>query len=151
MLNLFEHLIFWHWLLFAAVLFIFELVTGSGFLFWTGISATIVGVFLWIFPDVGWAMQLVGFAVLGIISAVLWWLYLKRHPIKTDRPLLNKRSEQYVGRVFTLDAPIVNGLGKIHVDDSMWRVRCQDMPAGTRVRIIGVDGVILIGEKADPS
>jgi membrane protein implicated in regulation of membrane protease activity len=149
MLNLFEHLIFWHWLLLAVLLLIFELVSGSGFLFWIGISAGIVGLFVWLFPDLSWMSQLVGFAVLGIITAIIWWLYLKRHPIATDRPLLNKRSEQYVGRIFTLETPIINGLGKIRVDDSTWRVRCHDLPAGSRIRIIGVDGVILLAKKVE--
>lgn len=147
MLNFLEHLVFWHWLLLAAILLIFELVTGSGFLFWLGISAAIIGVFLWIFPDLTWTTQLLGFALLGLMTAIVWRLYLKRHPIGTDRPLLNKRSEQYIGRIFTLDSPVVNGLGKIRVDDSTWRVRCQDLPSGTRIRITGVDGVILIAEK----
>jgi membrane protein implicated in regulation of membrane protease activity len=146
MLNLFEQLVFWHWLLLAAVLLIVELTTGSGFLFWMGISSAIIGFLVWIFPDISWATQVLGFAVLAILTAVIWWLYLKRHPIKTDKPSLNRRGQQYVGRIFTLDAPVVNGMGSIRVDDSMWRVRCSDLPAGSRIRITGVDGVILIGE-----
>jgi len=149
MLNLFEHLVFWHWLLFAAVLLIFELVTGSGFLFWIGISAAIIGFLVWLFPNMGWISQLLGFAILAMLTAFIWWFYLKRNPIATDRPLLNKRSEQYIGRIFTLETPIINGLGKIRVDDSTWRVRCEDLPAGSRIRIVGVDGVILIAEKVN--
>lgn len=149
MLNLFEHLVFWHWLLLGSVLLILEMITGSGFLFWMGLSAAIIGLLVWLFPDMSWTSQLLGFAVLGVLTAFIWWLYLKRNPLKTDRPLLNKRSEQYVGRIFTLDSPVVNGLGKIRVDDSSWRVRCQDLPSGTRVRITGVDGVILIAERVN--
>lgn len=147
MFNGFDHLLFWHWLLFAAVLLIFELITGSGFLFWIGISAAIMGFLVWLFPDISWITQLLGFAGLGILTAVVWWLFLKRHPSETDRPLLNKRSAQYIGRIFTLDTQVVNGMGKIKVDDSMWRIRCRDLPAGTRVRIVGVDGVILVAEE----
>lgn len=147
MFNWLDHLLFWHWLLFAAVLLIFELVTGSGFLFWIGISAAMVGFLVWLLPDISWIAQFLGFAGLGILTAVIWWFYLRHHPIKTDRPLLNKRSEQYIGRIFTLDMPVVNGMGKIKVDDSTWRIRCRDLPAGTRVRIVGVDGIILIAEE----
>ncbi len=146
MLDWLSHLAFWHWLLLAAVLLIFELVTGSGFLFWIGMSAAIVGFLVWLFPNMGWMAELLGFASLGMVTAFIWWLYLKRHPIATDRPLLNKRSEQYIGRIFTLETPVINGMGNIKVDDSTWRVRCNDLPAGARVRIVGVDGIILIGE-----
>ncbi|MEO8963105.1 MAG: NfeD family protein [Gammaproteobacteria bacterium] len=147
MLNLFEHLVFWHWLLFAAVLLILELITGSGFLFWIGISAAVMGGLLWLFPAIGWTTQLIGFAIMAMLAAVLWRLYLKHNPTRTDKPTLNRRGAQYVGRIFTITTPIVNGIGKVHVDDSTWRVRCKDLPAGSRIRIVGVDGVILIAEE----
>ncbi|MCG8379509.1 MAG: NfeD family protein, partial [Proteobacteria bacterium] len=55
----------------------------------------------------------------------------------------NRRGEQYVGRIFTLEEPIVNGVGKVKVDDSTWKVMGVDMPAGTKVRVLSVDGTIL--------
>ena len=39
-----------------------------------------------------------------------------------DRPFLNRRAEGYVGRIFTLDKPIVDGIGTIRIDDTVWRV-----------------------------
>ncbi len=48
-----------------------------------------------------------------------------------------------------LDHAIVNGVGKVEVDDSTWRVKGPDLPAGTRVRVTGVDGVIFVIERAD--
>ena len=50
------------------------------------------------------------------------------------------RDSQYVGRVFTLEAPVVNGYGKIRVDDSTWKVAVnQDCPAGAKLRIVDAD------------
>lgn len=147
MLDFFQHLVYWHWLLFAVVLLILELLTGSGFLFWMGISALAVSGVLWLVPGLSAIVQLLGFAVLAMLTAFSWWFYLKNNPIKTDRPVLNRRGEQYVGRVFTLDAPIVNGVGVVHVDDSTWRVQCIDLPAGAKIRITGVDGVILLAKE----
>lgn len=48
-----------------------------------------------------------------------------------------------MGRTFTLSEPIINGRGKINVDDSTWRVEGPDLPAGTPVLVIGVDSVTL--------
>jgi hypothetical protein len=48
-----------------------------------------------------------------------------------------------VGRDFTLDTPIVNGQGKIRVDDSTWKIRGKDCGAGSLVTVVGVDGVVL--------
>ena len=51
-----------------------------------------------------------------------------------------------VGREFTLDKPIVNGMGTIHIDDTVWRVNGPDCPAGSRVKIARADGANLLVE-----
>ena len=61
----------------------------------------------------------------------------------SEQPLLNRRAEQYVGRVFTLQEPIVNGRGRLRVDDTVWRVEGEDCPAGTAVEVTGVDATLL--------
>jgi len=80
-----------------------------------------------------------------------WRKYREVHPPVSDQPLLNQRGQQYTGRVFTLDHPIVNGIGKVVVDDSTWRVKGPDLAAGTNVRVVGVDGTIFIVESAESS
>lgn len=65
------------------------------------------------------------------------------NPVESDQPNLNRRGQQYIGRTFTLSEPIVNGLGKITVDDSTWKIHGKDCAEGTRVTVTGVDGVIL--------
>ena len=42
-----------------------------------------------------------------------------------------------------MEGPIVNGRGRIRVDDTYWRAEGQDQPAGARVRVVAVDGVVL--------
>ena len=44
-------------------------------------------------------------------------------------------------------APIVNGVGKLHVDDSQWRISGADVPAGTQVRVVAADGSTLRVER----
>ncbi len=39
--------------------------------------------------------------------------------------------------------PSVNGVGKLRVDDTTWKVAGNDVPAGSRVRVTGVEGTIL--------
>ncbi|MDF1530326.1 MAG: NfeD family protein, partial [Sedimenticola sp.] len=69
--------------------------------------------------------------------------YLVKNPTKSDQPRLNRRGEQYIGRIFTLSEPMVNGQGKIKVDDSIWKISGADCPAGARVKVVDVDGVVL--------
>jgi len=68
---------------------------------------------------------------------------------ESDEPLLNKRAQQYIGRVFTLDEPIVNGVGMVKVDDSSWRITGPDIDAGNKVKVIGEDGMSLKVEKSE--
>jgi membrane protein implicated in regulation of membrane protease activity len=62
--------------------------------------------------------------------------------------MLNRRGEQYVGRLFTLQEAVVNGVGKLQVDDTTWRISGVDLPAGRKVRVAGVDGTTLRVEAA---
>ena len=48
-----------------------------------------------------------------------------------ERPFLNRRTEALVGRVFTLDKPILDGVGSVRIDDTVWRVSGADRPAGS--------------------
>lgn len=134
---------YWHWFIFATLLLILETFVPGGIFLWISISAVITGTLLLAFPWLGWDYQLLLFALFSVASAMLWRLYLRRRPTRTDQPRLNRRSEQYIGRMLTLKEAIVNGRGKVKIDDSTWKVEGEDCPAGTRVRVVGVDGVIL--------
>ncbi len=123
-----------------------EAVVPGFFFLWMGVAALLVGLVLTVLPELAWTYQVLLFALLSVGSIVAWQLRLRRHPTYTEDPLLNRRGHQYVGRVFTLDTPVVNGHGKIRVDDSTWKVLVdQDCPAGARLRIVGVEGVMLKG------
>jgi len=139
-----ENAAYWHWWVLGVILVILEVFSPGVFFLWLGIAAGLVGVVMFAYPALPMAGQLLTFALFSVVSVLLWRAYLKRHPIESDQPLLNRRGEQYVGRIFTLDTPVVNSTGKIRVDDSIWKVQGQDCPAGTRVRVTGVDGVVFI-------
>ncbi len=138
--------IYWNWWLLGVALMAIESIAPGFFFLWMGIAAILVGLVLTIVPSLDWTYQVLLFAVLSVASIIAWQLRLRGNPTPTKDPLLNRRGYQYVGRTFTLEEPVVNGYGKIRVDDSTWKVAMdQDYPAGTRLRIVGVDGVILKG------
>jgi inner membrane protein len=136
-------IVFWHWWVLGIALLIFELLAPGVFFLWVGLSAFVVGAIAALLPVLSWQYQLFMFSVLSVLSVVLWRIYLKKHPIKSDRPLLNRRSAQYIGRVFTLEEPIINRRGKIKVDDSIWKIEGEDCPANTQVKVVSVNGVVL--------
>jgi membrane protein implicated in regulation of membrane protease activity len=141
-------LVFWHWFLLGLVLLIAEvLMSMDYFLIWVAAAALIVGAVTWLLPSLGWELQVVAFGVLTIASFFLWRRFNPGNPA-SDRPSLNRRGHSYVGRAFTLNAPIVNGVGTLHVDDSQWRISGVDTPAGTQVKVVAVDGATLKVERA---
>ena len=139
---------FWHWWILALGLIILETVLPGTFFLWMGISAIVLGLLAWAFPDMSWETQLMLFAILSLVSIVGWRMWQRTHPVESDQPNLNRRGEQYVGRVFTLETPIENGFGKVRVGDTLWRVKGTEAPAGSKVKVTSVDGVVLVVEPA---
>ncbi|MEO5362773.1 MAG: NfeD family protein [Magnetococcus sp. DMHC-8] len=133
----------WHWWILAILLVILEVLSPAFFFLWLGIAAGCVGGLVLLFPDWGWKAQWLWFSGASLVSLGVWHRLLKRHPTVSDRPTLNRRSSQYIGRTFLLTEPIVDGTGRIRVDDSSWKVAGADAPVGARVRVVGVDGTLL--------
>ncbi len=133
---------FWHWWILAVVLIIIEVLAPSFFALWIAIAAFFTGLLLYVIPDLAWEYQVFVFAILSVLSIVAWRLYYVRNPIATDEPLLNRRGEQYIGRIITLKEPIEDGQGKVRIDDSTWKIEGPDCAVGTKIRIIGVDNVV---------
>ncbi len=148
MSHFFLTLNYWHWFGLAVIMFIIEILTGTGFLLWMGISAVLVGMVALLFSSMLASTQCIIFSLVAILSALVWRLYLHYYPIKTDKPMLNRRAEQYVGQLFTLKLSTINQMGSIQVDDTIWRLKFdKELPAGTTVKIIGTEGVILLAEQ----
>ena len=125
------------------IFLILEVFSPGVFFIWMGAAAAVVGFVMLLFPGLDWEYQLVLFALVSVASILLWRSRLARHPTPTDQPRLNRRGEQYIDRLFTLEEPIVNGQGRIRVDDSTWKIEGPDCGSGERVRVVGVDGVVL--------
>ncbi len=138
-----EAFTYWHWLILAVGLMILEIFAPGAFFLWLGIASAAVGGLVWLLPSMGWEYQLLLFSVLSVISILIWRRFFRTQPADTDQPALNRRGEQYVGRTFTLDEPIVNGLGKIRVDDSTWKIAGEDCASGTRIKVVGAEGTLL--------
>jgi len=141
---------FWYWWVAAVVFLAIEVFAPGAVFLWMGVAAAIVGAVLWVAPEITWEYQFLLFAVLAVGTAFGWRTYRRRYPPpESDHPTLNRRGMQYVGRVFTLATPVVNGQGKLSIDDTIWKVEGEDLPEGTQVRVVGVDGTILRIERAE--
>jgi len=144
-----DNIDFWHWLTLGVLLIILEVFAPGAFFLWLGVSAGVVGVILWALPDMSWESQLLIFSIISVVSIALWRIRLRKHPTESEDDTLNVRTNQYIGRVFTLVEPIIDGYGKIHVDDSYWQVSGTDQEKNKKVKVISTDGMTLKVEPAD--
>jgi len=141
---------FWTWLILAAVLVILETATPIYYFLWLGITAAIVGIITWIFPSMDLAWQLLLFSLLAIVSVVIGRAYVRRGQEDVEESQLNRRAEQYVGRVFTLEEPIINGEAKHRIDGLTWKIKGPDCKTGTTVRVVSIlQKAILVVEPED--
>lgn len=144
-----DHIVFWHWWILAGLLLILELTAPAFFFLWLGIAAASVGLILLVFPSIDLETQLLLFAITSIVAVLAWRKYRESRPTTTDQPNLNRRGQQYIGRVFSLSTAITNGVGKVTVDDSTWKVKGPDLPEGTHIKVIGIEGVVFKVEPVD--
>ncbi|MCP3463741.1 MULTISPECIES: NfeD family protein [unclassified Bradyrhizobium] len=142
MTDMFVTLGTWNWLIFGFILMALEVFAPGVFLFWLGLAALLVGLVSFV-AHPAWQAQLVMFALFAA-AAVPLWRRLARGRIDTSAsPHLNKRTEALLGREFTLEKPIIDGSGTVRIGDTVWRVAGPDTPAGTRVKVVQVDGANL--------
>lgn len=141
---------FWHWLILGIALIAFEVVVPGTFLLWPGMAALLTGVLAYMAPGLNWRADAMVFAILTVASALIGRkLYARlKHPA-SDEPALNRRADALIGGVHTLTSAIVDSQGRMRVGDSTWKIIGPDLPAGTRVRVIGADGIALRVERLD--
>jgi membrane protein implicated in regulation of membrane protease activity len=144
-------LLYWQWWVAGLLLMAVEAFLPGAFFLWMGLAALVVGVILMVLQGLSLIAQVGLFAVLAIGSAAGWRQLRPRGAGREhgEQAPLNERGRLYVGRVFTLEAPISNGVGQLRVDDGQWRVSGPDLPAGSRVRVQAVEGATLRVESVE--
>jgi inner membrane protein len=143
MIAFFAKLAWWHWWILAALLAAIETFMPGAVAIWFAASAIVVGALLLVLP-VPWQLQLVLFGVLGFVAVMLYRVWVRRNPDTSPDPTLNRRAAQYIGEVLTLVEPVDHGYGKVRAGDTVWKVKGPDLPAGARVRVVDVEGAVLV-------
>jgi membrane protein implicated in regulation of membrane protease activity len=90
--------------------------------------------------------QAVLFVILAFASCLFYWKFIRVRLARHDDPAartLSRRGEQMIGQRYVLIEAIVNGRGKARVGDGQWLVEGPDLPSGTTVEVVGVEGTTL--------
>ena len=135
----------WFWLALGLILAIGEMVIPGVFLIWLAMAALVTGVVAWVAP-IGFPLQIVLFAVLAMGSVFAGRNWLRANPIEPADPKMNDRGARLVGETVVVTQAIDSGSGKVHLGDSEWLVRGPDAEPGTKMRVAGHDGAVLIVE-----
>ncbi len=145
-----EDLVYWHWLVLGFLFLILEMLAPGAILMWFGAGALLVGSILFFFPEMSGEWQVFIFAISSISSIFLWRKLRKDMPDdNTESGTLNQRGKALIGRKVPLVEAITNGVGRVQIDDTFWRVEGPDMEQGTLINVTDSDGATLMVEVAE--
>jgi membrane protein implicated in regulation of membrane protease activity len=135
----------WWWLALGLLLAIAEIAIPGVFLIWLAFAALITGIVAWLVP-IGIPLQVGLFALLAIVSVFIGKRYLAANPVVSADPMMNDRGARLLGEMVTITQAIDGGTGRARHGDSEWLVKGPDAEPGTRMRISGHDGAVLLVE-----
>lgn len=135
----------WAWLALGLFLAVAEIAIPGVFLIWLAGAAIIVGVLTWVLP-IGVAWQIVIFAVLAIVSVFAGRRYLRANPVISADPMMNDRGARLIGENVVVTSMIEDGRGRVKCGDSEWLAKGPDAEPGTRMRVCGHEGTVLVVE-----
>jgi membrane protein implicated in regulation of membrane protease activity len=141
-----------HWAIFGVALVLGELLAPGFVILWFGLGALIVSIFLFLLPELSFIAQLLLWAATSVGMVVTWFKVFepRRKMAKSGRA-----SAEAVGEVGLLINDIEPfGKAKVRfqtplIGSDVWEcVSDEKLPAGTRVKVVSVEGSLLKITKA---
>lgn len=133
----------WIWWVIAGILLLAELTLPGIFFMWLALAAAMVGI-IDLFADLSWQIEIAAFAAFAVMLVLL--VRPRVHFREGGASNLNQRMLDYVGRSYVLDEAIVNGRGKVRIDDTLWVVTGSDRGKGEWIKVKTIDGTRLVVE-----
>jgi len=126
----------WFWFGLGTILLVIEAMHGKFMFMAASLAAIAVGILSHLFPYVAFPIQILFF---GVAAAVFIWMsriYLRERAdkVQQQQELLTQR--KYVGRELTLVSPIEKNHATQDVDGMVWTLHGEDLPAGSRVKVV---------------
>ena len=87
----------WHWVVFGIAVMVSEMFLGTFFILWFGAAAVVVGVMLFLIPDLSMTWQILLWTILSSVLALGWFKYLK--PLSIDKTKAGLSKEAITGAV----------------------------------------------------
>lgn len=132
----------WVWLIGGLSLCAAEIIAPGVFLLWIGLAALALGT-VELIVQIPFAPSLLLFGGLAVAFSLVGRRLYGGWQGGIGEPL-NQRADALRGEVLVLTDAIVEGRGRARVQDSVWRVKGPDAPVGSRVRVVGVSGGVVL-------
>lgn len=136
---------YWYWFTCAGALLIAEMLTMTTFALYLALTAALIGLITMLWPNMHIDVQL-GLAGLFAIISVLASYYtfkIKRR----NAPTHCNRMSQYIGQTFTLTQDVKDGISKVKIGDTYWRVKISEGLQGDAVSITDSESTTFIAVK----
>lgn len=144
LLDQFSH---WHWIILGLILLIAEAFGAAGFVLGASIGCLTTGAIVWLVGDMSWESQFILAALLSTVCSVVYWRFFQASLQTSDRPDLNHRTAQFIGKKLTLETDI-DFEGRIQIGDTFWKVKSNvSLKTGDAVEVTEVDETTLTLQK----
>lgn len=123
----------------------------GGSVLWIGIGFMIFAGAAIVEPDASWPYLGAGFLVVAVGNLIrLKYLSGDFIPNRGSYDVKGSNKGKHVGKLATVSKAIRGGFGMVMIKNDPWRVRCdEDIPAGEKVKVVGVDGELLMVARAE--
>lgn len=140
--------IYWQWLTLSVFFFVLEILTPGVFFMWIGLGAFITGMISLTIGLESFPILSTIFVIFSVISVLCGRKFITKKQQMTSN--LNDRGSTYIGKTYKVTEAIVNGRGKIAVDDTFWvAVSDIDIAENTNVIVTATEGTALKVNKVD--
>lgn len=137
-----------HWIWWSAgvLLLAGEMILPGVYLLWIGLASALTGIVAWFMPGLGFEGHGLIFSVLAGLSVFVGHRYFYSKRREEPDSTVNTRGQRHIGKCYIVVEAIKNGRGHVTVGDSRWLAEGPDTAIGEKVRVIAVDGTVLMVE-----
>ena len=141
----------WAWMVIGMLLLVAELfiVEADFFLVFLGVAAFTTGLVVLFGPELAPWIQWIVFAMLGIVGM----LFFRKRLYRVLRREVPDMRDDMLGQELFLPAELPAGRTlRVEHGGSQWTARnvdATDLPSGARVRVVGMDGIVLKVSKGE--
>lgn len=144
----------WLWAILGLVLLSVELLTGTFYILWFGISALFVALIIAVYPDASFSLQLLAFSALSLTTLAVWRLRYQHARAGTS---VGQSRDDTIGKIGTVTSAVSatqQGMIRFTVpvmSSREWAILSEEsIAADEAAEVVGIEGNYLRVKRANP-